>query len=295
MPTQIIHTPLRYPGGKQKISDFIAEIIVQNKMQGCHYVEPYAGGAGVALAMLFRGLAAQIHLNDLCPPLYCFWKSVLAETDEFCRRIEDAELTVDEWRIHRETIKQPKQHPTMDVGFSFFYLNRCNRSGIANGGLIGGLRQDHPQWNMNARFNKAELIRRVESIGRKKRYIKLKNWQADRFMLQYVHKLPDNSLIYCDPPYYHKADRLYMNYYKPADHETVSRIVQHNLSHRWIVSYDNCPEIGALYHGQKSFAYTLQYNAASARKGSEVFFFSPRVKLPGESKVACIQAALASG
>lgn len=290
----IFHTPLRYPGGKQKIAGFIAEVIVASKLENCHYVEPYAGGAGVALTLLFSDVASHIHLNDLCRPLYQFWCAALRKTDELCRKIEGAELTVDEWRRQREILKNCQAHDLVDVGFSFFYLNRCNRSGIVNGGLIGGLSQDHHTWNMDARFNKVELIRRVQAIGRSRRRITLTNLQADKFMLGCVSQLPSRSLIYCDPPYFNKADRLYMNYYKPGDHERVAMIVQRQLKHPWIVSYDNCPEISRLYESQAGFSYSLQYNAATAKKGTEVFFFSKRLKLPPNSTVACIDEALSN-
>lgn len=285
------NTPLRYPGGKQKVAPFISEIVVANKLDGCHYAEPYAGGAGVAIELLLSGKSSHIHLNDACVPLYAFWRSVLVKTDEFCSRISRASLTVDEWRKQRDVLRDPRNASQLDLGFSFFFLNRCNRSGIASGGVIGGLAQTG-RWKMDARFARKELIRRVELIGSKRSSITIKNLDAERFILDYVPKLPRRTLVYCDPPYFNKADRLYLNHYKPDDHARIARIIQSKLNRPWVVSYDGAPQVMSLYSKRSHFCYDLQYNAGSAYKGTEVFFFSDKVKLPSNSSVGFIAKAL---
>ena len=145
-------TPLRYPGGKQKLSPFINEIVEQNNLAGGHYVEPYAGGAGVAMELLISGKVSHVHLNDSCKRIYAFWRSVLSKSDELCALIVRASLTVEEWRRQQAIFAAPEQSDELTLGFATFYLNRCNRSGILSGGLIGGLRQDG-DWRMDARFS----------------------------------------------------------------------------------------------------------------------------------------------
>ena len=157
-------TPLRYPGGKGRLTPFILEILRQNDLLGGHYVEPYAGGAGVAMQLLLTRQVSKIHLNDSSIPVYAFWKSLISKPDELCRLISTASLTVDEWKRQREILRNPRGHDQLEVGFSAFYLNRCNRSGVLSGGLIGGLAQDG-DWKMDARFPRNELIRRVEAIA----------------------------------------------------------------------------------------------------------------------------------
>lgn len=285
------NTPLRYPGGKQKVAPFIGEIIVANKLEGCHYAEPYAGGAGVAIELLITGKASHIHLNDACLPLYAFWRSVLSKTDEFCSRISRASLTVDEWRRQRDVLRQPRNVGQLDLGFSFFYLNRCNRSGIASGGVIGGLSQTG-KWKIGARFPRKELIRRVEVIGSKRSSFTVTNKDAERFIIDDLPKLPRQTLVYCDPPYFNKADRLYLNHYKPADHARIAKVIQCKLKKPWVVSYDSAPEIRSLYSKRSHFLYDLQYNAGSAYKGTEAFFFSDKVMVPSISAVRFISDAL---
>jgi len=272
-------SPLRYPGGKQRLVPFILEVMGANDLIGGEYAEPYAGGAGIAVELLLTGKASHIHLNDSCSRVHAFWRSILLQPEEFCRRISRASMTVDEWRRQKQVLAEPQKHPQFDLGFSMFYLNRCNRSGIIGGGVIGGLDQKG-KWKIDARFPRNELIRRVEAIAAKKKQISVKNWDAERFIIEYVPKLPRKSLVYCDPPYFHKAERLYLNHYGPDDHERIARIVQQKLKRPWIVSYDCAPEILCYYNERRRFQFSQQYNAAKAYKGIEVLFFSDRVRVP---------------
>jgi len=283
-------SPLRYPGGKQKLAPFVSEVMRKNDLLGGHYVEPYAGGAGVAVELLLKGDVAEIHLNDSCAAVHAFWRSILRDTEAFCRRISRASLTVPEWRRQKAIMARRDEYDTLDVGFSLFYLNRVNRSGIVSGGLIGGLAQDG-EWRMDARFPRAELIRRIENIARKRKAIHLRNWDAERFIQDYVPRLPKNSLVYCDPPYFEKADRLYLNHYKPEDHRRIANVIQ-KMKYPWMVSYDSAPEILDCYGKRRAFLYGLQYAASKAYIGTEVFFFSDELRLARRSEVTSINRSL---
>lgn len=284
-------TPLRYPGGKQKLSPFIWEILQYNNLIGCDYVEPYAGGAGVAIDLLLNEKVSKIHLNDSCEKIHAIWWSILNQPEDFCRRIRSASLTVDEWNRQKSILQNAGAYDILDLGFSAFYLNRVNRSGILSGGLIGG-KEQKGYWKMDARFPRNELIRRIELIALKKNAIAIRNWDAERFALEYLPNLPKMSLVYFDPPYYRKADRLYLNHYKPEDHLRISKTIQENVSLPWLVSYDNTVEIQSLYKYRKSFTYFLRYNAAKCYEGSELFAFSDQLKLPRSSKLNFVQAGL---
>jgi DNA adenine methylase len=284
-------TPLRYPGGKQKLAPFILEVMLKNDLVGADYVEPYAGGAGAAIELLLSGKVSHIHLNDASKGIYAFWRSILTKTEEFCRHISSASLTVDEWRRQREIFSRPSEFDQLSVGFSFFYLNRCNRSGIPTAGLIGGIKQNG-KWLMDARFPRNELIRRIELIASKKNNITVKNCDAEEFIKYYVRYLPEKTIVYCDPPYFNKADRLYFDHYSPKDHARIAKVIQKNITHSWLISYDSVPEILKFYSERKCFVYDLQYNAAKAYKGKEVFIFSDDLKLPDTSTISYIDSAL---
>ena len=284
-------TPLRYPGGKQKLAPFIAEILAKNDLQGGHYAETYAGGAGVAIDLLLSGDVAHVHLNDSSTPVHAFWRSVIYCTEEFCRRIDAVPLSVEQWRRQKEILARPWEFHQIDLGFSMFYLNRCNRSGIDNGGLIGGLQQTG-KWRMDARFPRKELIRRIEAIGARHGAITLRNWDAERFITQHVPTLPQRSLIYCDPPYFHKAERLYHDHYAPEDHKRIAEIIQSRVSQPWLISYDYTPEILGFYGERRRFSYKLQYNAAKSYKGRELIVLGDQVCLPSRSVLPFIDKEL---
>jgi DNA adenine methylase len=286
-------SPLRYPGGKRKLAPFIFEILDKNNLIGGQYAEPYAGGAGVAIELLLNDHVTRIHLNDSSLAVYSFWHSILHETEEFCSRILRASLNVKEWKRQREIIRNPDDTDKLDLGFAMFYLNRCNRSGILSGGLIGGLKQTG-EWKMNARFSRVELIQRIEAIAHKKRFIRIRNWDAERFVLEYLPRLPSKTLVYFDPPYFNKAESLYHDHYSEQDHKDIGKIIQTKVKKPWIVSYDNNPAILKIYDKRKKFTYDIQYNLANVYQGREVIIFSDKLKLPATSSVSFINRTLHS-
>ncbi|MBZ5704911.1 MAG: DNA adenine methylase [Acidobacteriia bacterium] len=273
------NTPLRYPGGKQRLAPFVIEVLRLNRLAGGHYVEPYAGGAGVAIHLLLTKQVQHIHLNDSSPAIYAFWRSVQRKPDDFCRKIAAASLTVEEWRRQRNILKNPRQFSQLDLGFSLFFLNRCNRSGIPNGGLIGGLGQQG-RWKMDARFPRNELIRRIEAIAANRKQMTITNLDAEAFIRSCVPQLPRRTLVYCDPPYFHQSDRLYLNYYKPSDHVRLASTIQRHLKRPWLVSYDNVLEIRKCYGRRRCVFCKVQYNAARVYTGTEIFFVSDGLRLP---------------
>lgn len=148
---RLVHfTPLRYPGGKAKLAAYLKAIIAANKLFDGDYVEPYAGGAAIGLELLFQEYVARIHINDLSQPIYSFWKAVLNQTEEICRLVKDTERSVESWDRQKLIFANPKDHSYVQLGFATFFLNRTNRSGILNGGIIGGRAQTGP-WKIDAR------------------------------------------------------------------------------------------------------------------------------------------------
>ena len=285
-------TPLRYPGGKQRLTPFVREVLLANDLYGCAYAEPYAGGAGVAVSLLLAGDVSQIHLNDADPRIAAFWTAATTHTDALCKFIESVELTVDEWRKHREVVKHPSDHDTLALGCSTFYLNRCNRSGVLGGGLIGGKGQTGT-WLMDARFNRTNLVERIQCIGRLSDAITVTALDAEVFATTWAKgNCSEQTLMYFDPPYYERAQSLYLNAYEPSDHARVADTIQNSVTHPWIVSYDNHTAIHALYGERRSFVHELQYSAAKSYKGAEVFIFSDSVQVPSSSRMKSIEHAL---
>jgi DNA adenine methylase len=271
-------SPLRYPGGKARLAPFIAGIFEQNRLNDGHYAEPYAGGAGVALALLASEHASIVHINDIDRGVYSFWHSVIFATDELCERIRDTPLTIEQWRAQRATYLDEREADPLAVGFATFYLNRTNRSGIVRGGMIGGVLQAS-SWNLDARFNRADLIARVQRCALFRDRIRITQLDAIDFLAGMATQLPERSLTYCDPPYFIKGRRkLYTNSYAPGDHEAVADTLA-SYPRPWIVSYDGVTEIRKLYNWAPGIEYDLNYAVSERYRGIEVMYFAPELRV----------------
>jgi DNA adenine methylase len=271
------YSPLRYPGGKNKLAKFIVSICEKNGING-HYIEPYAGGASVALHLLFNGHVKEITINDYDKAIYAFWHSVVYDTEKLCRKIKNTKVTPETWRKQKRIQdNKDKEKDLFRLGFSTFFLNRTNYSGIIDGGMIGGLPQNG-KYKIDCRFNKEELINRIKFIAIHKKHIHVKNMDA-LDLIKKVKKYRD-MIFYFDPPYYLKGPSLYMNHYGHKDHEKVSREIKKIKNAKWIVSYDNTPEIKWMYSGSKKKEYVLFHTAYNARVGKEILFFSSDLSVP---------------
>lgn len=273
-------SPLRYPGGKNRIANFIAQVCVDNRISGL-YVEPYAGGASVALFLLFSNVVKKIVINDKDRSIYAFWYSVLHHTDRLCQMIIDTEVNVENWHKQKKVQSRKQYANLLELGFSTLFLNRTNRSGIISGGIIGGIDQTG-EYKIDCRFNKEELINRIRRIAQRKDSISIYNLDA----ISLIYKIEQqrsknlmNALIYFDPPYYKKGGSLYLNHYIKSDHKDVAGAIS-LLNYKWIVSYDNVPEIQELYKKFRNIEYSLKHTAHSARDGGEVLFFQDGLIIP---------------
>jgi DNA adenine methylase len=269
-------SPLRYPGGKWRFSRFFTKYLSQNFERPPLYIEPYAGGASLALSLLFENKVSEIWLNDLDPAIHACWASIVHDGDRFCEMLRKVPLSLEEWRRQKSLYGAGLQSGTFALGFATFYLNRTNHSGILNGGVIGGQSQ-LGEWKLDARFNRDELIKRVERVNDFSAKIKLT--RLDACALLRSLRVSENCLVYLDPPYVRAGKALYMNAYKAADHAKVrDRVV--GLKRKWIVSYDDVPLIRALYKGYRSRGIELLHTAREARLGNEVLFFSDGCIVP---------------
>lgn len=279
------YSPLRYPGGKGKVANYFKQVFHDNLLYDGVYVEPYAGGASVALSLLFNEYASTIVINDIDRSIFGFWHSVLHKTDELCRLINDTPVTIKTWDIQREIQKNKQRQGLLKVGFSTFFLNRTNRSGILNAGIIGG-RQQIGNWKIDARYNKKDLIARIQRIALYKDKIELHNSDAVELVKSLRKTLPSKTLFYFDPPYYVKGKDLYLNYYEDKDHQEIASEIGKLKKQKWIVTYDNVLEIKNLYTDFRQVKYTLNYSAAQPSRGQEVMIFSDNMYITKHSIIA---------
>lgn len=265
------YTPLRYPGGKTKLYDVIKPLL-QSVGDNIVYVEPFAGGAGLALKLLFCGDAQSIILNDIDENIYRFWHACIHQTESFCRLIENADLSISEWDRQKEILDSKEKYSDLERGFALFYMNRCNRSGIIKGGPIGGRSQDG-KYKIDARFNKQGLIQKIKNVGNRRDSISIYCMDGKRFLTEICNNLPRNSLINIDPPYVNKGPELYQNSFTKQDHIELSDTIK-EMSHNWVVTYDTDELIKDLYCDFSMMDIVLGYSAGSLRKSGHEYLIT---------------------
>ncbi|EJG0762267.1 DNA adenine methylase [Vibrio parahaemolyticus O5:K30] len=269
----MFYSPLRYPGGKSKLTAYIVETLKLNELEGGTYVEPFAGGCAIAWYLLLEGHVKKVWVNDLDPAIHSFWYSVLYRTDELCQLIQDTEVTIDEW--HKQKHIYANENDVLLLGFSTFFLNRTNRSGIIKAGVIGGLEQTG-NYLLDCRYQKDTLIAKIRAIAERVEDINLTNLDATHFIDEYLSSIDGPCLVNIDPPYYVKGKGLYQNFYEHDDHYRLYESVK-RIKHPWIVTYDDTPEITGIYAEFEPQPFGLTYTAQTKRKGSELIIHSPNI------------------
>ena len=269
------YSPLRYPGGKTKFYDYVRELLRCNNMLGETYMEPFAGGAGLALKLLLNNDVKRIIINDYDTAIYSFWHSILYETDAFCELINTTPVTTEEWKKQREIYMNHNGDISLDVGFSTFFLNRTNVSGVIKGGIIGGQEQQGV-YKIDARYNGQNLIR---NIAEKRDQIVLLNQDAKELLQPQQLRRYYKTFINLDPPYVKKGAQLYKNAFTEADHRELSELIS-NCNRKWIVTYDICPFVADLYRDFRSSYLDVTYSVRMSKKAQEYIFFSDNLELP---------------
>lgn len=274
----ITQTPLRYPGGKSQLTPMVVEILHKNNLIYGEYVEPFAGGAGIAMALLLDSFVSKVYLNDIDPAIYAFWHSVLNNPDELCRLITHTAVTMDEWHRQREIFLDATYPNMIKKGFSTLFLNRTNRSGILRGGVIGGLNQEG-SYKIDCRFNKKDLIRKINRIARHADKIEFSCMDAATFIKNVVPKTSPYTLVNLDPPYYAKGPDLYTNFYRHQDHISLAKAISRIRKH-WMLTYDDTPEIRKIYAKHRMYCSNLNYSAQIKRVGVELLVTDDDLQLP---------------
>lgn len=266
-------SPLRYPGGKNVLYDYVEKLIIDNNLLGCTYIEPYTGGGSIAIRLLKENIVDRIIINDFDRSIYAFWYCVLNYTAELCNRISSTEINMNTWHEMKKIQDNKSMANILDLAFSTLFLNRTNISGIIKAGVIGG-KEQKGTYKMDCRFNKKKIIDKILNIAEMKDNIILYNYDTIDLINNIVPQVEGNKFIFFDPPYYKKGSTLYVNFYKKEDHIQLKQAISNIDNSYWIVTYDNVPEIVNLYNNYRSRTYSLTYTVNKPRSGSEIMFYS---------------------
>lgn len=275
------YSPLRYPGGKTQLSDFLKQLLKINELNDIIYAEPFAGGFGAGLELLFHDNVKSVVINDYDVSIYSLWNAILHDTERLVNDIKNTNISIKEWEkqksIYSKLIDEKKY--SYELAFATLFLNRTNRSGIITGGPIGGKKQSGV-YKIDCRFNKVDLVKKVLKIGEYKDRIQLYNLEANDFIEKIILSFNNEDLfVFFDPPYYQQGKNLYTNFFKHDDHVKLKEKIESMDDYYWIMTYDNQEEILSLYEGYEKYLYRINYYANSVRKANEILVHSNKMKV----------------
>lgn len=270
------YTPLRYPGGKAKLAYYLKELITENFTTSVNYVEPFVGGAGLALNLLFSKTVNNIYLNDNDRAIWAFWYCVLNHSEALIERIQMVDVSIPTWRIQKAIYLDKENADVLDLGFATLFLNRTNRSGIIKANPIGGLSQSS-DYKIDCRFNRTVLVDQIQKISLLRDKIHLSCEDAKVF-IERIDCEVQNLFFYLDPPYVKKGYQLYNNSFKESDHESLKVSIT-QLKSPWFVTYDDCELVENLYFGYKQRKFDLNYSVQTKRVGTEIAIYSNELEV----------------
>ena len=300
----LFFSPLRYPGGKTclapKLDEAMQKYFPHNK--NIIFVEPYAGGAGASLSLLFSNKVDKIIINDRDRAIFTFWKVAVQNTNYLIRKIKQTKITIAEWHkqksiytqreklLHNLPGKTPQQTNILSkkaqarsiyissqnekkLAFATLFLNRTNRSGIMRGGPIGGMTQSG-KWKIDERFTKKTIIERLQKIHKFKDKIKVLDWDGIKLLRKLEKKKnKDRYFIFLDPPYFQKGRSLYLNNYGNQEHEELSNFLINSSLGKWLMTYNDTNYIKDLYKKMTKIKFKIQHDAYRSAVGREIMIF----------------------
>ena len=306
-------SPLRYPGAKSLMTKAISRLVTNARETTMGrvrlFVEPFAGGASTSLRLVSEGLVDQILLADSDPLVACFWQAAAVDTESLIARARDewdthvgrggAEAVArwDYWRAWHPGTAAAARETRLDLAVKCLFLNRTTFSGILHGraGPIGGRAQTSP-YSIGCRWNPPALEERIRYAGHlfetgRLVDVWLKDWRdtVDDLTERFPDLRPGSTLLYLDPPYIAKSQRLYRQAFAGLGqrktrqaskldtpprqdltlHLELAEYLTREAQHRWILSYDVSDELLAsnlLYGLDRMAPRTSQRDYAGVRQ-----------------------------
>ncbi|MEJ8845667.1 DNA adenine methylase [Variovorax rhizosphaerae] len=276
----MMHSPLRYPGGKSDFLAVAAEIFQLSGFTGLHVVEPYAGSAAIALGLLDFGLTPSVLLLERDPLLFGFWHSVFCRPEELIARFQELPITLETWHSlqHYLKVSNPMSQDLVALGLAGLFFNRTNFSGILNAGPIGG-KQQSSVYDISCRTNKDDIIVRILTLSTLASKVDVQFGDAIALMAKMANR--SDCFFYLDPPYFKKGESLYRHFYRLGQHKELANTLS-TVEFKWLLSYDDHHVIEFLYEAFNVRRCNFQYSARSYSKRDELLISN--FELPNGSK-----------
>ncbi len=261
-------SPLRYPGGKSKALDQILPHIPWDIQE---FREPFVGGGSVFLGLKDSRSLFPIHywINDLNYDLYCFWKTAKLDNKGLVNNIIKLRYIYPNGRDLYKSLTTLKSRnlSKLELASRFFILNRITFSGTVDSG-------GYSQKAFEQRFTESSIDRLI-NLSPFLSSVTITHGDYEKLIFQEGK----NVFIFLDPPYYKaQKSKLYGvrgDLHTSFDHQRFANIMK-KCNHRWLITYDDSPEIRELFSFAKVVEWKLQYGMNNykkkhAAKGSELF------------------------
>ncbi len=283
---RVVLSPLRYPGGKRRLMPYVAAALAANDLEPDLFVEPFAGGASVALELLATGRVRKIGLAERDPYVASFWHTVFFDSDWLCRQVEQIEVTLDTWKRMKTTRFRARRQQAL----ACLFLNRTSFNGTLHhrAGPIGGHKQVG-DYTLDCRFPRKRLVRRIRtcaSLAEDGRVAFVREADALEVIRDAQQSLRrENVFLYLDPPFWTKANRLYRFSFSVADHTRLASALR-NLKIPYLLSYDAAPEIEELYSGNGCLRQRVELlYTATQRTAEQELVITNLELLPGDTRL----------
>jgi DNA adenine methylase len=242
-PAQALHSPttlspLRYPGGKSWFRPYVIRWLRALKRRPSHFIEPFAGGASVALAIAELDLADKILLVELDPEICNLWRVILSkDAPKLQSKIRCFKLTAKSVRKELDS----KTRDRISRAFRCLLRNRVQRGGIISrtGGL---LKKGERGRGLGSRWYPQTLINRISAISSLRGKISLGYGDGIAAVKKYSRN--KRAAFFIDPPYTVNGEgpgkRLYDFYH--IDHEALLSAVG-SIKGAAIVTFHNSTTI----------------------------------------------------
>ncbi|CAN5534544.1 hypothetical protein BH11PLA2_BH11PLA2_16070 [soil metagenome] len=241
----------RYPGGKAKLQNEIIKRLPS--LEGKEYREPFFGSGKIGLKLLADQRLSSIWINDADHGIASLWNAILWFPEDLMERVRKFTPTTGAFYAIREELLGIKRMPqkrarVVDLGFKQLVAHQTSYSGLGamSGGPLGGASQVNCK--VDSRWKSSVRCKQIRTIHNQLAAISVRDQRCTN--LDFSVLITDTSresVLYLDPPYYVQGPNLYLHSFTVNDHERLAELLR-NTKHAWVLSYDDCPEIRAMYN-----------------------------------------------
>jgi DNA adenine methylase len=239
----------RYPGGKTKLVSPITKKLQKYISPNTEYRECFFGGGGIGLKFLTDNPSIKnIWINDKDIGIASLWTCVIKHPDELIERVQRFIPTIEAFYSVKNELIAETPGSTVDLGFKKLAIHQLSYSGLGtkSGGPLGGAQQKS-QYKIDCRWSPDYISTKIKNLHAELKHYNIHGGECSNLDFgDMIRDTSSESLLYLDPPYFVKGNELYQHSFALADHVRLSEMLR-ETKHKWVLSYDDCPEIRAMY------------------------------------------------